>query len=187
MDINERTVRPGYTKVRLEETAENTRCGHNVEAAFNIIDTRINPMNDDDLGIINSEIFDMCHSIVDTVITICDWSNHAMDESLEMVSNYIFMNFAHSDKMRGRHVNWDTVAVFFIVDKESNFNWQNMGVACSHGYMTADHILDFSGNFVMVKTSLTKFKEMNAKYVMREQNVRRFKYNAEEDCYEERK
>ena len=189
MKITEKITNAGKL-VRLEESKELTRCGHDVSVTFNAINTRkAHPSSDvyDDMGIVNTEIFDICHDIVETVITICDWSNHAMDESFEMVNRYIFTDFAGSNEMRGRHVNWDTTAVFFVIDKDSVFNWKHMGVAASYGYMTANQFLDFSGNFVMVKTSLTKFKEMNEKYVMREHNVRRFKYNATENCYEERK
>lgn len=189
MKINEKITNAGKL-VRLEESKENTRCCHDVSVTFNIINTRkAHPSSDayDDMGIVNTEIFDICHDIVETVITICDWSNHAIDESFEMIEKYIFTDFAQSNEMRGRHVNWDTVAVFFVIDKDSVFNWKHMGVAASYGYMTANQFLNFSGNFAMVRTSFDNFKKMNEKYVIREQNVKRFEYNAEEDCYEERK
>lgn len=176
MKITEKITNAGKL-VKLEETKELTRCGHDVSVTFNIIDTRkAHPSSDvyDDMGIVNTEIFDICHDIVETVITICDWSNHAIDESFEMLNKYIFTDFAISDRMRGRHVDWNTVAVFFVIDKDSDFNWKHMGVAASCGYMTANQFLNFSGNFAMVRTSFNNFKKMNEKYVMREQGRTRY-------------
>jgi len=158
--------------VSLVKPKEISRCCHDVSVTFNVINTRkVHPSSHiyNSMGIVNSEIFDICHDIVETVITICSWSNHAMDESFEMIERYIFTTLAQSNELRGRHVNWDTTAVFFVIDKESNFNWKHMGVAASCGYMTANQFLDFSGNFAMVKTSFNNFKKMNEKYVIREQ------------------
>jgi len=197
MKITEKITKAGklvhLEESKVEESKAITRCGHDVAVTFNIINTRkAHPSSVvyDHMYIVNTEIFNICHDIVETVITICDWSDHAIDESFEMIEKYIFTDFAGSNEMRGRHVNWNTTAVFFVIDKESVFNWKHMGVAASHGYMTANQFLDLSGNFAMVRTSFDNFKKMNEKYVIREQreqNVRGFEYNTEEDCYEERK
>jgi hypothetical protein len=181
MKITERLTKFGKI-VRLDESKEYTRCRHDVSVTFNVINTRkTHPSSDvyDGMGVANTEIFDICHDIVETIFTIYEWSNHAIDESFEMIEKYLFTDFAKSNEMRGRHVNWDTTAVFFVISKESNFNWKHIGVSASYGYMTADQFLDFSDNFAMVRTSFDNYKKMNEKYIVREQGRTRYELEDE--------
>jgi len=186
MYISKKFDKPGFTIFRLSEEEMETRCRHDIEITFNVIDTTIDPADMfEDMGLINGDIYDICQGIVDRAIVLCDWSNHAFDECLEMVQDYIYTDYEHEEI--GHCIGSDKYAFFFIIDKDNDFNWKHIGIAAQHGYMTADQILDLSGNFAMVKTTLDTYRKMNEKYVLLQQNIRRFKYNAKEDCYEERK
>lgn len=107
------------------------------------------------LAIIRGDVYEVSQGIYDDIIIMLNWADWDILSSYGLIKEYIEKNMFNKD-----------IPIFFIIGADHPFAMQHVAVLAANGFVTGDQLVDLDNNYIMVKTTYQKYKELNKNYVL---------------------